>query len=54
MKQVTIEQMIVEGSCSALWAQRAGYQWDAVVIGGDALEKRKRWLGRHGRDKSAQ
>jgi len=41
---VTIEQMILEGSCTAAWAARAGYKWDALVIGGDALARRKRWL----------
>ncbi len=43
-ERVTIEQMICEGSCTAKWAQRNGYQWEAVVAGGDALEKRKQWL----------
>ncbi len=41
---VTIDQMIIEGSCTAAWASNAGYKWDAQVIGGDALAKRKRWL----------
>ncbi len=41
---VTIEQMILEGSCTAAWASNAGYKWDARVVGGDALAKRKRWL----------
>lgn len=41
---VTIEQMIVEGSCTAEWAMRAGYRWEALVIGGDALRKRQAWL----------
>lgn len=41
---VTIEMMILEGSCTAAWAARAGYKWNAVVIGGDALAKRMRWL----------
>lgn len=26
---VTIEQMILEGSCTAAWAANAGYKWDA-------------------------
>ncbi|MCT9825979.1 hypothetical protein [Pseudomonas veronii] len=29
---VTIEQMILEGSCTAAWAASAGYKWDALVI----------------------
>lgn len=41
---VTIEQMIQEGSCTAAWASEAGYQWNAMVIGGDALAKRIKWL----------
>ncbi|MBV7547480.1 hypothetical protein KW849_14405 [Pseudomonas sp. PDM26] len=41
---VTIEQMILEGSCTTAWAANAGYKWDALVIGGDALAKRKWWL----------
>jgi hypothetical protein len=41
---VTIEMMILEGSCTAAWAAQAGYEWNALVIGGDALAKRKRWL----------
>ncbi|AZD71896.1 hypothetical protein [Pseudomonas chlororaphis] len=43
-ERVTIEQMICEGSCTAAWAQRAGYRWGAVVVDGDALTKRKQWL----------
>jgi hypothetical protein len=42
--RVTIEQMITEGSCTAKWAQENGYQWEAVVVGGDALAKRQQWL----------
>lgn len=41
---ITIEDMIVEGSCTAEWAMRTGYRWDAQVIGGDALRKRQLWL----------
>ena len=41
---VTIEQMILESPCTAAWASNAGYRWDAQVVGGDALAKRKRWL----------
>ena len=43
-KPVTIEQMILEGSCTAAWAQRSGYRWEALVVGGDALAKRQAWL----------
>ncbi|HGM8090042.1 TPA: hypothetical protein ACKP9S_006473 [Pseudomonas aeruginosa] len=43
-ERVTIEQMICEGSCTATWAQRAGYRWETVVVGGDALVKREQWL----------
>lgn len=43
-EEVTIEQMICEGSCTAAWAQRAGYRWEAIVVGGDALAKRSQWL----------
>jgi len=48
-ERVTIEQMICEGSCTAAWAQRAGYRWEAVVVGGDALAKRKQWLAQQAR-----
>lgn len=41
---VTIEMMILEGSCTAAWAAQPGYKWDAVVIGGDALAMRMSWL----------
>lgn len=41
---VTIEQMILEGSCTAAWASSAGCKWEALIIGGDALKKRKQWL----------
>lgn len=41
---VTIEQMILEGSCTAAWASKAGYTWGAQVVGGDALSRRTRWL----------
>lgn len=41
---VTIEKMIVEGSMTAKQAMTMGYRWDAVVIGGDALTMRQRWL----------
>ncbi|MNR65935.1 hypothetical protein D3C85_1892010 [compost metagenome] len=41
---MTIEQMILKGSCTAAWAASAGYRWDALVIGGDELAKRNRWL----------
>lgn len=44
MPLITIEDMIVEGSCTAQWAMLAGYHWEAVVVGGDALVKRKKWL----------
>jgi hypothetical protein len=44
MHHVTIEDMIVEGSCTAEWAMRAGYRWEAIVVGGDALRKRQIWL----------
>lgn len=50
---VTIEQMIIEGSCTAAWASSAGYRWDALVIGGDALAKRKRWLAAQTFDSTA-
>ena len=52
-KPVTIEQMINEGSCTAAWAQQAGYRWEAVVIGGDALAKREKWLTEQPRKKTA-
>lgn len=41
---ITIETMIIEGSCTALWAMKSGYRWDAIVCGGDALNKRNTWL----------
>lgn len=41
---VTIEDMIIEGSCTAEWAMKAGYRWESLVIGGDALRKRQAWL----------
>jgi hypothetical protein len=44
--------MIIEGSCTAAWASSAGYRWDALVIGADALAKRKRWLAAQGFDSS--
>ncbi|WP_293595614.1 MULTISPECIES: hypothetical protein [unclassified Polaromonas] len=44
MDTVTIEDMIIEGSCTAEWAMRAGYRWEALVVGGDALHKRQAWL----------
>ena len=44
MRTVTIEDMIIEGSCTAEWAMRAGYRWEALVVGGDALHKRQMWL----------
>ena len=43
-ERVTIEQMICEGSCTAAWAWRAGYRWESVVVGGDALAKRTQAL----------
>lgn len=44
IENVTIEQMIVEGSMTAKQAQEMGYRWEAVVSGGDALTMRQRWL----------
>ena len=44
MPTVTVEDMIVEGFCTAEWALRAGYRWDALVVGGDAFHKRQAWL----------
>lgn len=41
---VTIEDMIVEGSMTAKQAMLMGYQWETVVIGGDALKMREAWL----------
>lgn len=52
-ERVTIEQMISEGSCTAAWAQRAGYRWEAVVVGGDALAKRSLWLAKQARKTNA-
>lgn len=50
MSEVTIEQMILEGSCTAAWAQQAGYKWEAVVVGGDAMAKRQKWLAEQARN----
>lgn len=44
MHPVTIEDIIVEGSCTVGWAMRAGYRLEALVVGGDALRKRQIWL----------
>ncbi len=41
---ITIEQMIIEGSCTAQWAMLSGYKWESVVFGGDAFVKRQKWL----------
>lgn len=43
--EVTLEDMIAEGSLTALQAARMGYRWDAAITGGDALEIRQDWLG---------
>jgi hypothetical protein len=41
---ITIEDMINEGSLTPRQAMYMGYRWDAVVIGGDALDIREKWL----------
>jgi len=50
MLTITIEDMIAEGSCSAQWAMQAGYRWDSIVIGGDAMAKRQKWLAAQARN----
>lgn len=42
--KTTIEDMISEGSMTALQALKMGYHWECVVSGGDALEMRQKWL----------
>ena len=44
MSEITIEDMIIEGSITAFQAMKMGYQWNAVVTGGDALMIRNNWL----------
>ncbi|MFA0809508.1 hypothetical protein [Microbulbifer epialgicus] len=42
--KITIEDMITEGSLTPKQAYLMGYRWDSIVVGGDALEVRKKWL----------
>jgi hypothetical protein len=46
MAEITIEDMIIEGSITASQALKMGYKWEAIVVGGDAMAIRKVWLKR--------